>query len=383
MTNKHKRLRVLHLPVVVLNQAVLYCRALRRLGHKSDYLLYDVSAEDASLNAACDINLKLTAKGYLQRLMTTWRFVRRSLADYDIYHFHSGRTFIPLMAHSRWSFMPNRWGRLFDFLDFIDLPYLKQKRKKIVFQFWGCDIRDPRFEQRHDPTPCNVCSPAIRRRQCDLRLKNRIDRLTARYADLRLGTVDLLACYPDFKWVNNTIDTTDWQPLAYHAIPPAFRLRQNGKVKIYHSFSKSDVRGDIKGSRAIVRALKELRAEGHPVELIFCDYTPHRDIRYFQMQADIVVDQLRCGTFGNTGVECLSMGKPVVCYLRDDVSDRLPDACPVVPARPDTIKDVLRRLIVDDALRADIGRRSRRYARRHHDLSAVGRVLEGMYYQLF
>ena len=33
------RLRILHLPVIVLNQATLYCQAVRHLGHTSDYLL--------------------------------------------------------------------------------------------------------------------------------------------------------------------------------------------------------------------------------------------------------------------------------------------------------------------------------------------------------
>ena len=44
--------------------------------------------------------------------------------------------------------------------------------------------------------------------------------------------------------------------------------------------------------------IERLKAEGHDVELIFFHDVPNRDVRYYQAQADIVVDMLTFGWFG-------------------------------------------------------------------------------------
>ncbi len=344
--------------------------------------MYDIPAEDASLHDICDINLELTNKGYWERFKTVKRFVTESLDKYDIYHFHSARTFIPFMAYSRWSFLPNWLGRYFDFLDMLDLPYLKSKGKKIVFQFWGCDIRSPAYEKQYPEAMCFVCDPEIQRIHCDKKLKAKILHFIRKYGDATLATGDLVACYNDFQWVRNAIDTSYWKPVDYEMIPEKFRLKQDGAVKIYHSFSKSDLRGDIKGTKAVMQAIEELKKEGHNAELMFFNYVPHDDIRYYQTQADIVVDQLKAGIYGNTGVECLSMGKPTICYFREEVDKMMTPACPVVRANTTTVKEELRRLIVDEQYRINVGEQSRQYAVKHHDVNVVGRKLEQVYYRL-
>lgn len=379
---KEMPLRILHLPVIILNQGALYVQALRALGHKCDYLLYDISQQDADLHDGWDINLGLTEKGYWARMRTIACFIRESLDHYDIYHFHSGRTFIPLLAFSRWSPVPRWLGRYLQFLDFMDLPYLKKKGKKLVFQFWGCDLRDPEFDLRHRESACLVCPPQIVAAQCNRNLKQKTDRITLKYGDARLSSGDLNVRFPDFHWVENAIDTTYWRPLLDSEIPPDFRWKSNGAIKIYHSFSKADSRNDVKGTRDIVEAVKNLQGEGHEVELMFFDKVPHGVIRYYQAQADIVVDQLKCGHYGNTAVECLSMGKPVITHLRHDVERLMPKDHPLIKADTTNIKTVLRDLVTDVNLRTALGRKSRDYAVRHHDIQVVGKRLEEIYYSI-
>jgi glycosyltransferase involved in cell wall biosynthesis len=376
-------LRILHLPVLVLNQGTLLCRSLRRRGHTCDYLVFDIPDEDANLHHECDINLRLTRKGYLERVRTVAGFLRENLDRYDIFHFHSGRTLVPLMAFSRWSFLPNRLGRYLTFLDFLDLPYLKSKGKKLVFQFWGCDIRDPGFDLRYPDSTCLVCPDSIRKTHCNPSLKEKMNRVTLKYGDARLSSGDLNVCYRDFLWVENAIDTDEWRPVEEREIPERLRWKGSAEIKVYHSFSKSDIRNDVKGTTAITRAVEELRQEGHSVELMFFNYLPHEEIRYYQAQADIVVDQLKCGHYGNTAVECLSMGKPVICHLRDDVEERMPKGHPILKADTRTVKDVLRMLIVDKEKRRILGEQSRAYALRHHGLDAVGRRMEEIYLGLY
>ena len=376
-------LRILQLPVLVLNQATLISQALRQRGHRCDYLLFDLPPEDAHLHDQCDINLGLTAQTHWQRLKTIVRFLHRHVDDYDIFHFHSGRTFIPLMAFSRWSFVPNRVGRFIDFLDFLDLAYLKHKAKKIVFQFWGCDIRAPEFDRQYPDSACNVCPPEIQTVHCNRALKQKMNRLTRKYAHARISSGDLNVCFQDLRWVENIIDTDRWQPRPHADIPPALHAGRNGTIKIYHSFSKSDIRNDVKGTHYVFEAVEALKLEGHRVELMFFNYLPHDEIGYYQMQADIVVDQLKCGHYGNTAVECLSMGKPVICYLRPDVEAMMPAGHPIINANRRNLVDRLRHLVIDKQYRLEMGRRSRAFAVRNHGLAAVGQRLESIYYSLY
>ena len=65
------------------------------------------------------------------------------------------------------------------------------------------------------------------------------------------------------------------------------------------------------------KAIEELRNEGHKIKYIFIKDKHLKDMKYYQVQADIVVEQLIYGWWGSTGVETMSLGKPVICYLRE------------------------------------------------------------------
>jgi glycosyltransferase involved in cell wall biosynthesis len=119
---------------------------------------------------------------------------------------------------------------------------------------------------------------------------------------------------------------------------------------------------------------------------MFYENVPNRDLRYYQVQADIVVDMLTYGFFGATAREAMMLGKPVVCYLRpewlDSMRAEIPDyvdELPVVSATPDTVREVLVDLIDHPEKRAEIGRRSREFAVKWHSSRAAGRRLDAIY----
>ena len=113
---------------------------------------------------------------------------------------------------------------------------------------------------------------------------------------------------------------------------------------------------------------------------------PNKELRYYQAQADIVVDMLTYGFFGAGVREAMMLGKPVVCYLRDEWLDQMRaeipeyvDELPIVSATPETVEAVLRGLIADPARRREIGRRSREFAVKWHSAEAGGRRLDEIY----
>src|SRR6185369_7510224 len=130
----------------------------------------------------------------------------------------------------------------------------------------------------------------------------------------------------------------------------------------------------------IVRAVEQLKAAGYPVELVFCTNVPNRDVRYYQAQADIVVDMLTYGFFGANVREAMMLGKPAVCFLRpewlESMRAEIPeyvDELPVVSATPQTIYQVLADLVAYPELRRELGRRGREFALKWHSRQAAGR----------
>ena len=167
-----------------------------------------------------------------------------------------------------------------------------------------------------------------------------------------------------------------WHPNL--AVPPEHQLPNTDKIRILHSayLTKSgrDWQGrNIKGSPFVLEAIDQLKAEGHPVEYFYVQNKPANQMRFYQVQSDIVVEQLIYGWWGSTGVETMALGKPVVCYIRPSWKDfflkTFPeyDGLPVVEADTKTIYEVLRKLVVDAEYRKNKGIESRRFAESHFD----------------
>lgn len=173
------------------------------------------------------------------------------------------------------------------------------------------------------------------------------------------------------------LDTKFWNP--DRLIPSNYLLPYPQEtVKIYHSVGNFETRSDasnknIKCTHIYLDLIDRYKSEGLPVELIFFHGLPNKVIRFYQAQADIVVDMLTFGFFGANIREAMMLGKPTVCYLRPEwlemMREEIPDyvdELPVVSATPETVDEVLRELISNKAKREEIGRRSREFAVKWH-----------------
>jgi hypothetical protein len=174
--------------------------------------------------------------------------------------------------------------------------------------------------------------------------------------------------------VVTTLDSTAWAP-GLRIPKDMFIPRQDGEVLIYHAVgnyeSRRRAQRDIKGTGAVLAAIETLQKEGLPVRLIFFSDVASTRIKYYQAQADIVIDQLRYGRYGANARECMMLGLPVVGWIDGrqedrDESHRSLEECPIVRANVDTIADALRPLVQDKRLRERIGAESRRFALRWH-----------------
>ena len=168
-----------------------------------------------------------------------------------------------------------------------------------------------------------------------------------------------------------SIDTEKWKPTC--------APRAGGPFKVLHAPNHRH----LKGTQHIIDAVEELRASELDIELVLLERVSNDEIRAKMEEVDIVADQLIIGWYAMFALEGMAMGKPVLCYLRDDLKELYvtaglvePDEIPIVECRPSTVKETIERLYRDRETLGEIGRRSRAFVERHHSLDAVGAVFD-------
>ncbi len=362
-------------------------RELRKLGWKADVLNWDSNPASQMYYHGEDFRLDNDAPHQALRHLGHYL---RWIGQYDIFHFSNAHA----MKFS--AYLHNAVARHLRAGDEIRL--LKRLGKRIVYSNNGCldGVSQTSFASWGDRPVCTdcawrnnpiVCSDvrnltwgAFRNSMADYQILvggNRIDY----NVDPRVHEEPEFYC----------LDDNFWRPDL--EVPAAFRLPyRDATVKIYHSVGNATSRTEtgtnrnIKSSHIYLPLIEQLKREGHDVELMSFESVPNREVRYYQVQADIFVDMLTYGFFGATAREAMMLGKPVVCYLRpewlDSMRSEIPgyvDELPVVSATPDTVREVLVDLIEHPEKRAELGRRGREFAAKWHSARAAAARFDAIY----
>jgi hypothetical protein len=108
------------------------------------------------------------------------------------------------------------------------------------------------------------------------------------------------------------------------------------------------------------------------------------EVRYLQVQADVIVDQLNYGRYGATAREAMMLGKPTICYInRSEPKSadvlRSTQELPLVSATEVTVYEVLRNLLVDREERRRLGVAGRACAVKWHSADACAERYEVIY----
>ena len=133
--------------------------------------------------------------------------------------------------------------------------------------------------------------------------------------------------------------------------------------------------------------IEQLRSEGFNVRIEFVTNVPSKDVRFIQVQADVIIDQLNYGRYGATEREALMLGKPTICYINkiEPVeAERLEsiETCPLVSANEGTVYAELKSLLQDAELRRAVGEASRAFAVKWHSADACAERFEIVYDRL-
>jgi glycosyltransferase involved in cell wall biosynthesis len=339
--------------------------AERRLGLDSTTVVLESSPYGY---AADEVVWKGGERG-IQRELKLWHLVLRALRDFDVIHFNFGATIAPrrlprdVPGSERSRRVKDRlYYAYMAFSEQLDLPLLARAGKAIFVTFQGDDARQGDVVARFPASGFHEVAPDRYTPESDENKRRRIARFD-RYADgIYALNPDLLRVLPSrARFVPYaSVDPRRWDPLP----EPAGTRRP----LVLHAPTDRE----IKGTRFLLDAVSRLQAEGVAFDFQLVEGVPQAEARALYHRADLVVDQLLVGWYGALAVEAMSLGKPVIAYLREDDLAFLPAAMrkeiPVVPAEPATIYDVLKELLtVRREELPRLGLRARAYVCRWHD----------------
>ncbi|WP_074955100.1 glycosyltransferase [Alicyclobacillus macrosporangiidus] len=325
---------VLHAPIEIAGQMGTLCQGLRNFGWTANgynwfhtYLQYDspIVQTDA------------------YELMHVFEPLVRAA---DIIHFHNGDTMLT---------------------DYRDLPMLKALGKPMVMHHWGNDVRDVETLNRRlkYPLPPSYHTPdEIRAKLATL--SQYIDHAIIQDHEL----YEFIAPY--YKRVYELPLVVDTK-----ALQPVYPNVSNPCPLIVHAPTSDE----FKGTRYVERAIDNLRSR-YRFEYKRIEKMNHKAAMSWYERADIVIDQVMCGTYGLLSVEAMAMGKPVIAYIRDDLRPTYPGPLPIVSADPDTLEVNVAALISDPGRRRALGMQGRRYAEQYHDTGVVVQRLIRIYEEI-
>ena len=328
-------MRVLHAPAEIAGQGSVLARALRGLGVDAHSLAYNPGFPQYQPDELRPYDDQRPLPRYLGYLASTLRHLGR----WDLYHFHFGRTLIP--PHN------------------FDLPLYRSLGRRVVFHYHGCDVRDrAHMLAAHTHATCTECDPF-----CIPARQKRILASATRWADAELvSTPDLLESAPRARHLPVALDLADY-PFA----PPSGRP----KLVVHAPTNRL-----IKGTRYVEAAYAALAPRFPEVRFEVVERRPWSELRETLAGADVVVDQVFMGWYGMVAVEAMALGKPVLCFIRDDFEPQLHD-CPIVRCTKEDLAARLGEVLSEATDRRALGERGRAYAEREHAAPVIaGRLLE-------
>lgn len=195
------------------------------------------------------------------------------------------------------------------------------------------------------------------------------------------------------KCANHVIGGCDWVDYMHHwdtlmiahfsidlkqKEKTVFNCPKNGKkFRILHAPNHRN----IKGSSFVIEAIEELKREGENIELKMLEKVSNDEVLKEIEKADLVIDQLIIGWYAMFTLEALSLGTPVVCYLRDDLLELYKNSKllnendpPIYNSKPRAILNDLRVLIHDQKLLKELSNRGPKYVKENHSTEYIGSI---------
>ncbi|MBD3842962.1 MAG: glycosyltransferase, partial [Campylobacterales bacterium] len=140
----------------------------------------------------------------------------------------------------------------------------------------------------------------------------------------------------------------------------------------------------VKGTKYIISAIEKLKSQGYDIDLHLVEGMTNEQALEIYKTADVIIDQLLAGWYGAFAVECMSMGKPVVAYIRESdlrhVDISMKDEIPIINSNPETIYKTVKSLVEAGKEKLyDIGQDSREFCLKWHEPKYIASQMKKIY----
>lgn len=338
-------MRILLLPNEVAGQLGITAQAQRALGHEAFSMS---SPHPFGYPYPIDIVLPNRVVRWFKGVDRIGAFFRTAEA-FDVYHYHYANSLLP-------------WR--------IDARYEKLRGKRVVTEFFGSDVRLPDTEAKRNPYYVNSYHESEAANRKKMQAWSDITDGEAVFPDHTFNLF-LEPYFDKIHVVGQRIDCSRYAP--------CYPDPGGRRVRVMHAPSQQA----FKGTAHIERAVESLKRKGLEFDYIRVSGMAHEEAMELYKTADLIVDQLCGGAHGVFACEAMALGKPVICYILPDLVAGFPEGFPIINANPDTIASVLEEWIQSPSRLHEVGKQSRAYAERVHDVRKIARDLIRIYQKDF
>jgi hypothetical protein len=235
-------------------------------------------------------------------------------------------------------------------------------RKNTMIIYTGCDVRMPSVVEKFKWNTCTDCTRENKDLVgCNIPVKEKRIRREELYFR---HIVSPLECGGFIKTeYNNILFPVDLGKLRNSAET----LLPHQKLRILHASTNRN----YKGTKYILDAIDRLSSE-YDFDFKFVENISIDELYQEIKNSDLIIDGLLAGFTGLFSIESMALGKPVICYIREDL---VTENMPIINADPDTIYERIREILVKPQILNQIGIMSRKYVEEYHSDAKVCRDL--------
>lgn len=311
-------MRIFHGTTEIAGQMGIICGELKKRGH-----------------IAVGYNSFHSYLGYKEHLINTSKAEihkqgKHIINFFDIFHFHYATTIME---------------------DFQDLPLIKEKGKKMIMHHWGNDVRFHEQAKIKNPYAYTGDSPP------NEVMHERLTKIST-YID-----ESIVQDYEVFPYVEPYYKKVHVIPIAIDLdkFQPHYPDAEKKVPLILHAPTNPA----FKGTEYIEKAIDELK-KTHTFEYRRIEKMNHLEAIKLYKEADIIVDQILCGSYGLFSVEAMALGKPVITFIRPDLVKKFPETLPIVNGNIVTVYEKIKMLLENPEMRVELGKLGRKYVEMYH-----------------
>lgn len=320
-------MRVLQGYIDIAGQASRYSKVLNDMGVHSEAWVYERVIDDEPVNRI----LNFTNSGFWNGRIRKAKYTIEVLSKFDILHIHKGFSILH---------------------DSMDLKLAKKFNKKIFIHYRGSEIRQ---EMKADQLSKKVIDKIKKEED----LSNIILVKDGQIAELIKPYVSNFEIFPNIVNVESVKHIEK-------------KYNVNKKLKVVHIPSNPK----FKGTDIIRNELAKLK---NAIDYVELTNISHYEVLNHFISADLVIDQLLTGTYGNASLEAMALGTTVLNYLNPKFTKYEPESPPIINIEKYNICDTILYLNSNREIIERNGILSRNFTDSNHSNEVVGKKLIELY----